>query len=213
MIRTLPRVVPAELGKPARPGASSSQRSARAVAENPGSWSADRAAHVVRTYAELAPAWNEERGGYRAAPMADALERGGPFPPGDCLEVASGTGVLTPLLARHWRRVVCLDLSWDMLSRSPAPVRVLADASRLPVADRRVAAVVLGDAPLFADEIVRVLAPRGVVVWSNALGTEAPQYVPVEVVHAALERASGGAGWSAVTADAGWGRWAVLRTT
>lgn len=213
MIRTLPRVIPAEPGKPARPGASSTQRSARMIAENPGTWSADRAADVVRTYAELAPAWNDERGGYRPVPMADALERGGPFPPGTCLEVAAGTGVLTPLLARRWRRVVCLDLSWDMLRRSPAPVRVLADAARLPVADRRAAAVVLGDAPLFADEVVRVLAPGGVVVWSNALGREAPQHVPVEVVRAALERASGGAGWSAITADAGWGLWAVLRAT
>jgi hypothetical protein len=54
--------------------------------------------------------------------------------------------------------VVSLDLSWDMLSRSGAPVRVLADADRLPVADRRAATVVLADVPLCADEAARVLA-------------------------------------------------------
>ncbi|HEX6444910.1 MAG TPA: class I SAM-dependent methyltransferase [Streptosporangiales bacterium] len=210
-IRTLPRVIPAEPGKPARPGTSTTQRHARAIAEDPASWSATAAADVVRTYAELAPVWDDERGGYRPAPLADALDRGGPFPPGDCLEIGSGTGLLTPLLARHWERVMCLDLSWDMLRRSPSAVRVLADASRLPVADGRAAAVVLADAPLFAEEVVRVLSPDGVVVWSNALGPDAPNYVPVAVVRSALERASGGSRWSAVTADAGWGRWAVLR--
>lgn len=210
MIRTLPRVVPAEPGKPARTGAAASRRSARAIAEKPALWSADMAADVVRTYAELAPVWDAERGGYRPAPLADALDRGGPFPPGECVEVASGTGLLTALSAGRWRRVLCLDLSWDMLNRSRAPARVLADASRLPVADGRAAAVVLADAPLFAGEVVRVLAPAGVVVWSNALGPDAPNYVPVDVVHSALEGASD-APWSAVTADAGWGRWAVLR--
>jgi hypothetical protein len=65
--------------------------------------------------------------------------------------------------------------------------------------------------PLFAGEVVRVLAADGVVVWSNALGVDAPHHVPIETVRSALERVSGGARWSAVTAHAGWGLWAVLR--
>jgi len=64
--------------------------------------------------------------------------------------------------------------------------------------------------PLFAGEVVRVLAPGGVVLWSNALGTDAPHHVPVETVLSVLRRASGGAAWSGVTAEAGWGLWAVL---
>src|SRR5262249_26155470 len=88
--------------------------------------------------------------------------------------------------------------------------RIRADAARLPVASGSAAAVVLADAPLFAAEALRVLTGNGVVVWCNALGADAPHHVPVEEIQAALERVSD-AHWSVVTADAGWGMWAVLR--
>lgn len=211
VIRTLPRVVAAEPGRPTRGGAQATRETSRAIAEDPSVWTARLARETVDRYAELAPVWNDERGGYRPVPVADALERGGPLPDGWCVEIGSGTGLLTPLLARVWSRVVCLDLSPDMLRRSTAPRRVLADASRLPLADGRAAAVVLADVPLFAREVVRVLAPGGVVLWSNALGVDAPHHVPVETVLSVLRRASGGAAWSGVTAEAGWGLWAVLR--
>ncbi len=210
MIRTLPRVVPAAPGKPTRPESRANQEASRAIAEDPGSWTAGMADAVIARYAELAPVWNDERGGYRPVPLADALARGGPLPAGRCVEVGCGTGLLTPLLAEVWSPVLCFDLSWEMLRRSPAPARVLADASRLPLPAGCAAAVVLADVPLFADEVDRVLAPGGVVVWSNALGTDAPHHVPIQTVRAALERASGGE-WSASTAEAGWGLWAVLR--
>jgi SAM-dependent methyltransferase len=164
----------------------------------------------------LAPHWNDERGGYRPVPLADALARG-EVPRGTrCVEVGCGTGLLTSLLADVWSQVVCLDLTGEMLRRSPAPLRVLADAARLPLHAGSADAVVLADVPLFADEVVRVLAPGGVVVWSNALGVDAPHHVPVEMVRSVLERADGGAAdggaaWSAVTSEAGWGLWAVLR--
>ncbi|HKT02869.1 MAG TPA: class I SAM-dependent methyltransferase [Rugosimonospora sp.] len=210
MIRTLPRVVPAAPGKPVRAEAHAAQQASRAIAEDPSRWSAQQARQTIQRYAELAPVWDTERGGYRPVPLADALARGGPLPAGTCAEVGCGTGLLTPLLASVWPRVVCLDLSPAMLDRSRAPWRVLADASRLPLPDGRAAAVVLADTPLFAGEVVRVLAPGGVVVWSNALGTDAPHHVPVATVLDALARASGVA-WSALTAEAGWGLWAVLR--
>jgi SAM-dependent methyltransferase len=210
VIRTLPRTVPAPPGKPVRPEAAASRRTSRAIAEDPAMWSPDLARATVRQYAELAPAWEGERGGYRPVPLADALARGGPLPTGRCLEVGCGTGLLTPLLARVWPDVVCLDLSADMLGRSHAAWRGHADASRLPLADRVAAAVVLADTPLFAGEVMRVLAPGGVVVWSNALGVDAPHHVPVDTVCAALAQASGAA-WSALTSEAGWGLWAVLR--
>lgn len=210
MIRTLPRVVPEIPGKPGRAGSGGTQQASRAIAENPSSWTPAMADETVRRYTELAPVWDSERGGYRPVPLADALTRGGPLPIGRCVEVGCGTGVLTGLLAAVWPDVVCLDLTWDMLHRSPAPWRLLADAARLPLPDRSAAAVVLADVPLFADEVVRVLQPGGVVVWSNALGVEAPHHVPIATVRAALERASGAA-WSAVSAEAGWGLWAVLR--
>jgi SAM-dependent methyltransferase len=237
VIRTLPRVVPAAPGKPARAEARDSQRTSLAIAEDPSVWSPELSRQTIRRYAELAPVWDGERGGYRPLPLADALERGGPWPGrggvggarlrqnpappalprggvggarGHCAEVGCGTGLLTPLLARVWPEVVCLDLSPAMLSRSQAPWRVVADASRLPLPDGSAVAVVLADVPLFAEEVVRVLAPGGVVVWSNALGTDAPHHVPIPTVCAALERAAR-TPWSAVSAEAGWGVWAVLR--
>ncbi len=209
-LRTLPRVVAAEPGKPVREEARQSQARSRRLAEHPDTWSAGEARDVVRRYTELAPVWEGERGGYRPVPLRDALDRGGPLPAGLCLEIGAGTGLLTPLLEDVWPTVVGLDLTLPMLRRSRGRHRVLADASRLPVADDRVAAVVLGDAPLFAGEVVRVLAPHGVVVWSNALGVDAPHHVPVPTVLSTLERADGGA-WTGVTAEAGWGLWAVLR--
>lgn len=166
---------------------------------------------TVETYTRLAGAWEAERGSYRPIPLADALARGGPLPGGLCLEVGSGTGLLTPLLASVWPRVLSLDLTAAMLRRSSAPWRVLADAARLPVGDGQAGAAVLADVPLFAEELVRVLAAEGVLVWSNALGVDAPHHVPVKTILAALNRATAADAWSAVTAHAGWGLWAVFR--
>ncbi|MGH3878861.1 MAG: class I SAM-dependent methyltransferase [Actinophytocola sp.] len=215
MIRTLPRVVPAAPGKPVRPEAVASQRRSREIAEDPGVWSGESAREVVRRYTRLAPEWDGERGGYRPVPLADALDRGGPFPAGLCVEVGAGTGLLTPHLAAVWPRVVSLDLTPEMMRRSRAPWRLIADASRLPLPDGAARAVVLADVPLFAAEVVRVLAPGGVVVWSNALGTDAPHHVPVDTVRTALDDAAlddaGGRRFAALTAEAGWGLWAVLR--
>jgi SAM-dependent methyltransferase len=211
VIRTLSRVVPAAPGKPLRAGARATQQTSRAIAADASAWTPRLARDAIRQYAELAPLWDGERGGYRPVPLADALYRGGPLPTGTCVEVGCGTGLLTPLLARTWPAVVCVDLSWDMLHRSAAPWRVRADASRLPLSDGLAAAVVLADVPLFAGEVVRILADGGVVVWSNALGEDAPHHVPVATVLSTLERAAGDGSWSAVTAQAGWGLWAVLR--
>lgn len=210
MIETLPRIVPAEPGKPVREEAGRSQRNSRRLAEHPETWSAEEAAGVVRRYEELAPVWASERGGYRPVPLRDALARGGPWPAGTCVEVGSGTGLLTPLLTAVWPRVACLDLTPAMIERSAARWRLVADASRLPVRSASVAAVVLGDVLLFAAEVDRVLAPGGVVIWSNALGAGAPHHIPITTVVDTFNAATG-TDWSAVTAEAGWGLWAVLR--
>ena len=211
MIDELPRLIAAAPDKPVRAGAESTRRHSLALARDPSSWSAGEAADVRHAYDELAPGWDTERGAYRPVPVRDALARGGPFPAGLCLDIGGGTGLLTPLLSAVWPRTVCLDLTLAMLRRAPGPARVQADASRLPFPDGVAAAVVLADAPLFAEEVARVLAPGGVVLWSNALGTDAPHHVPVAEVLAALGRAAPGKDWRATTAEAGWGLWAVLR--
>jgi hypothetical protein len=44
------------------------------------------------------------------------------------------------------------------------------------------AAVIIGDGPLFATEVARVMAAGAVLVWSNALGDGAPFFVPAEIL-------------------------------
>ena len=104
--------------------------------------------------------------------------------------------------------VVAIDLSFEMLKRAPPRCghRVLADGSRLPVADGSVDSVVLMNAFLFPAEVDRVLARPGVVIWVNALGDRTPIYLPADDVVAALPGS-----WEGVCSEAGWGTWAVLR--
>jgi len=213
VLRTLPRVVESPPGKPVRPGVESAQARSRGLVLDPATWTGAERSRTVDVYRDLARSWNEERGSYRADPMRDALRRGGELPPGLCAEVASGTGLLTPLLTEVWESVVSLDVSWDMLARSRHPWRVRADAAQLPLPDHSAAAVVLADAPLFVNEVLRVLRPEGVVVWSNALGTTAPHYVPPDDVATALAEADRSRRWDGHTSEAGWGVWAVLRST
>lgn len=59
---------------------------------------------------------------------------------------------------------------------------------------------------LFPAEIVRVLAPNGVLLWINQLGEDGPLHLPAMDVADALP-----GDWQAVEANAGWGSWAVLR--
>ena len=213
MLRRIPRVVAADPGKPIRPGYQDVQARARAYAGDPTAWTDQERARTIDTYRDLAADWDAHRGGYRAVPLRDALERAEELPAGPCLEVGAGTGLLTPFLLATWPVVLALDLSWDMLSRSGHDLRVLADASRLPVADGSAAAVVLADAPLFADEVDRVLRSDGVVVWSNALGAEAPYHLPPEEVLQTLERANPRRRWHGSTSEAGWGSWTVAHSS
>jgi hypothetical protein len=210
MIRSLSRVVAAPPGKPVREEAAWLQERARRLARQPGTWSRDEAAGMAAEFDAMAANWAGERGGYRPPVLADALARGGPFGPGRAVEIASGTGLLTPLIAGVWPRVLALDLSQGMLRRSATRDKVRADAARLPLVDGCADAVVIGDGPLFAAEVARVMAEDAVLVWSNALGTGAPFYLPTEVLVEAMTAATGRA-WDATESEAYWGSWAVLR--
>ena len=210
MIRELARVVPAPPGKPVREEAIRGQERARRLALQPGTWDRAEAAAMRAGFDEAACDWENSRGGYRRPVLVDALARGGPFPPGQAVEIASGTGLLTPLIAQVWPQVAAVDLSGGMLARSSAAGRVQADAARLPLAGGCAAAVVIGDGPLFAVEAARVLARAAVLVWSNALGDGAPFFVPVEILAGAMAAATDYP-WDAVCSQAYWGSWAVLR--
>jgi ubiquinone/menaquinone biosynthesis C-methylase UbiE len=113
------------------------------VAAGRRAWDADTARFIAGQLDELAGEWDTSRATGGDDPLRDALERGGPFPGGTCLELGSGTGLFTPLLDGCFERVISVDVSEQMLhhaaGRSRLPVR--ADASVLPVADAQAAAV------------------------------------------------------------------------
>ena len=210
MIRELARVVPAPPGKPVREEAAPGQERARRLALRPGTWDRQEAAAMRAGFDAAAGDWEVSRGGYRRPVLADALSRGGLFRPGRAVEIASGTGLLTPLIAQVSPEVIAVDLSGGMLARSAASGRVQADAARLPLADGCAAAVIIGDGPLFAAEVARVMAAGAVLVWSNALGDGAPFFVPAEILAQVMTAATGHP-WDAVRSQAHWGSWAVLR--
>lgn len=210
-ITRLPRMVPSPEGKPVRPEAPDNQRLMRTVALDPSSWTPELAHLTGEIFDSFAATWAEERGDYRPGPLVDALERGAPTAEGRCLELASGTGILTPHLRSRFAEVVCLDLSIQMLARQRHGRQVQGDASILPFNDASFDVVVVGDGPLFAAEVARVLGDYGTVIWTNALGSGAPYFLKTTVLCDALVKASPEATWSVTESEALWGSWVVFR--
>lgn len=208
-LTTLPRVVPAPADRPKVGAPSHPMRVVtREVAFDPGSWTSERAREVAGYFDALAPGWDER---FHAAetqvPLRDALARGGSFA-GRCVEIGAGTGRATSALVEVFAHVVALDIADEMLRRfaEPRASVVLGDASCLPFAPRCADAVVLVNAFLFPSEVDRVLASDGVLIWVNTLAEDTPIHLPADDVVAALPGS-----WHAVTSDAGWGSWAVVR--
>ena len=206
----LPRTVEAPEGKPVRPEAADNQRLMAEILDDTSCWTPDLAKFTTQVFDAMAKNWADERGGYRAAPLVDALDRGCPPSTGQCLEVGSGTGVLTPYLQEIWDNIVCVDLSMAMMSRWPMGRQVQADASRLPFPENSFDVIIIGDAPLFASEMVRVLSPSGTLIWSNALGQGAPYFLPTVDMWDALIRSAPRSQWSAIESEALWGSWVVF---
>jgi len=210
-ITRLPRTVPSPEGKPVRPEAPDNQRFMETVALDGSSWTPELARLTAEIFDSFAATWAEERGDYRPAPLVDALERGAPPAGGRCLELGSGTGILTPYLRSRWAEVVCLDLSIEMLARQRHGRQIQGDASILPFADASFDVVVIGDGPLFAAEVARVLGAYGTIIWTNALGSGAPYFLKTTVLCDALLKASPEARWSVTESEALWGTWVVFR--
>ena len=182
---------------------------ARQIAFEPNGWTLERRAKVASLFDSLAPEWHtKETGtGVRAAPLLDALARGGIKRWGAALEVGCGTGLVTPLLLPRFRTTIALDLSAAMLALAPpAAPRVRADAACLPVADSSIDALILVNVFLFPEEAERVVTPEGNIVWVNTSGDQTPIHLSAEDVARAM-----GAGWVTTASEAGWGTWAVLR--
>jgi SAM-dependent methyltransferase len=203
-------MVDAPDGKPVRPEAPDNQRLMGQVLNDPSSWTPALAKFTAEVFDVMAETWVDERGGYRGAPLVDALRRGRAPATGRCLEIGSGTGVLTPYLQEVWEETVCVDLSMKMMLRQRTGRQVQADASTLPFPESAFNVIVIGDAPLFAEEVARLLASDGALIWSNALGRGAPYYLPTVNMWDAMVAATPDSKWSAVESEALWGSWVVF---
>ncbi len=180
----------------------------RQIAFEPGGWTPERKAKVAALFDDLAAGWNDRFTAEESwAPIDDAINRGGALH-GPFIEVGAGTGLATTRLAQHVGDVVAIDVAGEMLRRfiEPKGKPVLADAGTLPVADHSIGTIVAVNAFLFPREYDRVLKHDGALVWINSLAEDTPIHLPVADVIKALPGT-----WTAVTSEAGWGLWAVLR--
>ncbi|MFC5787111.1 MULTISPECIES: class I SAM-dependent methyltransferase [Streptomyces] len=202
MTSFLPRIWPSFDGKPipSRGTTEVFHVFARELAVGRRSWDGETSHFITDQFDQTAAEWDTTLATGRDEPVRDALEPGGPFPDGVCLELGSGTGLFTELLRSEFPRLISVDLSEQMLRQAVgrSPARVRADAAALPLANAQVSAVAAIDMLLFPDEIVRVLAPDGVLLWINQLGEAGPLHLPATDVADALP-----GDWQAVEANAG----------
>ena len=183
----------------------------RAAGLHAGGWTGDLRDQVEAYFDGLAGEWHTRTSEQRTAVVMDALVRGlGSIdrPVGVVVEVGSGIGTYSNLLAERFATVVAIDLSRAMLKLAPiGPAhRVQADGARLPVGDASAAAIVLINAFLFPAEVARVLSPAGALVWVNSSGEHTPIYLSVDDLVARLPGE-----WTGSASRAGEGHWCVLR--
>ena len=146
----------------------------------------------------LAPSWEGRRGPESLQALAAALDRL-ERTPDRILDLGTGTGLAARFLADRFpdATIVGVDLSPAMLEearRLTASGRVayeLADASALPYDDGTFDLVVLLNMIPFFDELGRVTARDGALVFASSSGPQTPIFVPPET----LRRELGGRGF------------------
>jgi ubiquinone/menaquinone biosynthesis C-methylase UbiE len=139
-----------------------------------------------RIFDTIAPTWETRIGPHHVAALELALAE--LSPPARVLDLGTGTGVAAKAVAQRFpnARVAAVDLSPTMIaeakSRLPAEldgrvVYEVADAAELPFDDGAFGLVTLANMIPFFDELARVTAPGGTVVFSFSRGAETPIYV------------------------------------
>ena len=120
-------------------------------------------------------------------------------PPRQVLDLGTGTGLAAFVAAARFpeAEVVGADIAPEMLAqaRSGTPSKLsarirfeVADAAALPYDDGEFDLVTLANMIPFFDELARVIAPGGALVFSFSAGDETPIYVPSERLRSELER-------------------------
>ena len=173
-----------------------------------GAWSDEDADRIAAAFDSMAAEWSIRHvDQFRAAPLLDAIDRGGVPTDVRWIELGSGTGAGCVALDGRVDEHISLDLSFQMLAHAPEhSPRVQADSSRLPLADDSADVVLMINMILFPVEVDRILRPGGHVVWVNTLGDQTPIHLPPSDVAAALP-----GDWHGTTSYAGTGLWAVIQ--
>ena len=151
---------------------------------------------IRRQFDRMAPVWAQLRSVDSFGSLEAALASL-PGAPRRALDLGTGTGQAAFLLAERFpeAEVIGADLAPEMLAeaRSATPPHLtgrlrfeLADASSLPYDDGSFDLVSLANMIPFFDELARVTAPGGAVVFSFSGGSETPIYVPFERLRAEL---------------------------
>lgn len=166
------------------------------VVARPGLWRLLR--RPLRSQFEhLAPVWDQRRGPETLIPLGAALDRLDKAPQ-RILDLGTGTGAAARVVARRFpeAEVVGVDLAPKMAEEArallPADLagRVrfeVGDASSLEFEPGVFDLVVLLNMIPFFDELARVTAPGGTVIFAFSSGPETPIYVPTEKLRERLE--------------------------
>jgi ubiquinone/menaquinone biosynthesis C-methylase UbiE len=144
---------------------------------------------LQRMFDGLAPTWETRIGPHHLWALDLALED--VVSPVRILDLGTGTGVVAKALAERYPEadVVGIDLSPEMIeeARRKLPPELAArvdfqvgDASALVSADEDFDLVVLMNMIPFFDELARITAHGGRIVFSFSRGDETPIYVPPE---------------------------------
>jgi SAM-dependent methyltransferase len=168
-----------------------------AVLRRPELWRLFRGPLRVQ-FDRLAPRWDAMRRPDSLASFVRALEQVAPAPR-RALDVGTGTGAGAFVIARRFpeAEVVGVDLAPGMLAeaRRLTPPELAgrvrfeqADASHLPYDDGSFDLIGLANMIPFFDELDRVLAPGGSMIFSFSGGPETPIWVPPERLRAELSR-------------------------
>jgi len=183
----------------------------RAAGLDSGGWTSELRKEVGKLFDAMSGEWHTRTSPQRTAVVMDAFERGlgrRDSRIGVAVELGSGIGTYSGLLAQRFATVLAIDLSLAMLRLAPSGIahRIQADGAKLPLRDSCAAAVVLINCFLFPAEVDRILSRDGAVVWVNSSGEQTPIFLDADDLLSALPGK-----WTGTSSQAGEGTWCVLR--